>query len=1223
MPQSTFMGLVLALSIAAPAFCEIPAAASSAADRYFSDSLFNPALKEYQNVISGRLSVKRSDISRQDSAEESNAYYRIALCYGKLNDNAKASDAFDDFVRMFPKDGRVVDARYFAAGAQKAMGNLKEASERFFQVWRRFPSSGLAPDALFEAARCAQGCGDLARASDLFAQYCDAFGGGREKSQDAVVTLVKLLLAQKDLAEAEKRCENAQKWPPPADKSFQSRLLYCKALIAVMEEKPGPAGRLYSAMLSNDAPFPEIEEALLNYISFANNQKDCKTGFALFKKLAGIYQQKGQALSREYLLSWAQNAHDCLAYQDEEKLFRRILASFPQDSLSAKVQFMLSRCQVDRGDTAGSFETLQALSSSDSLSEYGAQAVLCLADLYNGQAQYDDAIAAYRRYCRMKGAREMDRALYAVGRIYKEKFQRYDAAAQEFEGLIRRFGESPLYHEALFALAECEEKAGGIKAAVQRYARVVESDAPKELVDKARKRMSYLSAYRAQNLESAVRLLAGIAQEKADSSDMAPRLMHVAGIYETDLRDYDAALQLYEQIPRYLHDPPDSVTGRLQLSKGRVYEKLWEKARFENDSVKADSARWRALALYNEILKLPRLPAVSDDAAFRVMMLSKPDIAAYDRYLARYPRGSHHDEVLLLIGRHFEAKAEVASDTSARRTALDAYRAIIRDGPDGDCAPQAYLGSARLYNMLDKQDSALAVIREFFLHCTDSAMAAEGCYLEGFSEKSRQNYSVALEKFKKVLYSYPFSGFARQARYEVAETYFAMGRYHDALTNYRLLVQHSVPDERAARARLGIGRSCAMLGRTGEAQQTLSAIVAEKPAPECAGSARFELAGLAQKGNNPAEAMRQYTLILGMPSFQDKRMVLMKMGSLSLDTREYSGAVLLFERALDAAASTADSAAAEAGVITALVMSGSQRAADKKIAQFAVRFGQDREVFAQIVYHQGLQNLVKKDYDHARSRFAAVLDKYSKSAYADSAAYQTALSYFYEGKKDKALDLFNRFINERPQSGLIGFAQFKIGMIYHDQNDFEQAVTFFSATLSHAETDSTTRFRAAYNAAIGLQKLSRWLDAGRMYELILDSFPQEISPSAAQLKIGFCFIQASHTAEALAHFQKAGDNPDPQEKPEVLYWIATCYAKMGDYQRATAEYLKVPALYAGMGRWDLTSECEAARLFERMGEYRKAVSLYKKILSTDGESGELGKEALARMEQLNGIMESQ
>ena len=1222
MPYSLVVVFFVTLMVARDAFCENRPASFSAAERYFSDSLFNPALKEYQSVINNRRIAERTSVSRQDSAEESGAYYKIAVCYGKLNDNAKASDAFDDFVRIFPKDGRVVDARFCAAEAQKSLGNLKEASERFFQVWRRFPASGLAQSALLEAARCAQRSGDNARAADLFGQFCETFGGGEELSKDAVISLVKLLLEQKDTVGAEKRCDDAQKqWA--SDKSFLSRILYCRALGAIMKGRHVSAGRFFSAMLSPDVPFPEQEEAILGYISFANVQKDCKTVCALFKKLAGIYQQKGQAISKEYLLSWAQSARDCLAFADEEKLYRRILASFPQDSLSARTMLLLSRCEVKRGDISGAFETLRSLASSDSLSEYGAQAVLSLADLYNGQAQYDDAIAAYRRYCRMKGARETDRALFAIGTIFKEKFHRYDAAAQEFEGLIRRFGESLLYHEALFALAECEEKAGGIQAAVQRYGRVVESDAPKELIDKARKRMSYLSAFRAQNLENAVRLLAGIAQEKADSSDMAPRLMHVAGIYENDLRDYEAALSLYERIPGYLHDPLDSMTGRLFLSKARVYEKLSEKARFENDSVKADSARARAIALYNDILKRPRVPAVSDDAAFRVMMLSAPDGAAFERFLSRYPKSGHRDEVLLLIGRQYEEKAEGAGDALARQRSIEAYRAIIRDDPEGGCAPQAYLGCGRQYGELDKPDSSLALMKEFSLHCADSSMAAEACFIEGRAEKSLGNYSIALEKFKKVLYSYPFSGRARQARYGIAETYFAMGRYHDALTNYRLYAQHSVPDERAAWARLGIGRCLIMLGRTGEAVQTMSALVTERPPPECAGSARFELAGLAQKHNDNGEAMRQYTQILGLPSYPEKRTILMKMGALSIDTREYSCAAAFFERAMAAAKAGADSADAAAGVITALVMDGQRKSADKKIAQFFARYGQNRDAFAQVVYHEGLHHLVKKEYDRARSRFAVVLDKYSKSSYADAAAYQTALSYFYEGKKEKALDMFNRFINEYPQSGFVGLSQFKIGMIYHEQNDFEQAVTFFSAALSHAETDSTTRFRAAYNAAIGLQKLSRWLEAGRMYELILDSFPEEISPSAAKLKIGFCLIQASYTAEALAHFQKAGDNPDPQEKPEVLYWIATCYAKMGEYQRAAAEYLKVPALYAGIGRWDLTAECEAARLYERLGEYGKAVSLYKKILSMDGETGDLGKEALARMAQLNGILENQ
>ena len=1191
------------------------------AERFFSDSLFSPALKEYQNYLGTVQTSKKVYLSRQDSLEQSTAVYKSAVCYFKLNEFAKSADAFDDFVRVFPRDGRVVDARYLASVAQRALGNLKEASERFFQVWRRYPVSGLAQDALFEAAQCAQNASDNIHAIDLFGQFCDTYAG-ETKSQDAVIALVKLLLAQKDPVASTKRLDDAQKrWP--ADKSFLSRLAYARALISCLTARQESAGAQFAAMLAYDTPFPEQEEALLNYIAFAQTRKDCKTGLVLYRKLSALYQQKGQTPSREYLLSWAADADACGSFTEEEKILRRTLTTFQQDSANGSVMLLLSQCQEKRHDIAAAFETLQSLASRDSSSESGARAVLSLANLFAGQAEYADALASYRRYCGMKGAREVDRALFEIGRLYQEKFRRYDAAAQEYENVVRRFGESAFYHEALFSLAQCEEQAGGIKAAVQRYSRVVESDAPKELADSARKRMSYLSAFRAQNLENAVRLLADIAQEKADSSDMAVRLMHVAGIYENDLRDFDAALALYDKIPGYQRNPSDSATGKLWLSKARVYEKLFEKARFENDSVRADSARVKALALYRDILRLGRLPAVTDDAAFRIMMLSSPDISAFLGYAAKYARGIHRNEVLLLIGRHYEARGAVPTDTVSRRKAAEAYRTIVRDDPNGESTAQAFLGCGRVYVTLGKPDSALGFLKEFYQHCTDSTLLAEGYFIEACSEKDRQNYSVALEKFKKVLYSYPFSGFARQARFGIAETDFAAGRYHEALANYRLYAQHSVPDERAAWAKLGIGRCCAILGKTGEAVQVLSSLVAEKLPSELSGRARFELAGCARKNNDFALALRQYNLILGLPQYSDRRTVLMKMGSLSFDNRAYADAAATYERAVAISMTRGDSAVAAVGVIAALVMAGSQKAADKKTSQFTARFGANRPEIADVAYYEGLQCLVKKEYDKARARFTEVTEKYETSGLRDDAAYQTALSYFYEGKKDKALEQFNRFVEGYPQSGLVGLAQFKIGMIYHEQNDFEQAVTFFSSALSHPETDSTTRFRAAFNAAVGLQKLSRWLEASRMYGIILDSFPSEISPSSVHLKIGFCLIQASRAAEALAHFQKADDNPGAQEKPEILYWIATCYAKMGDFNRATSEYLKVPALYAGIGRWDMTSECEAARLYERMGEYGKAVSLYKKIVTTDGETGDLGKEALARMEQLNSIMESQ
>jgi tetratricopeptide (TPR) repeat protein len=119
------------------------------------------------------------------------------------------------------------------------------------------------------------------------------------------------------------------------------------------------------------------------------------------------------------------------------------------------------------------------------------------------------------------------------------------------------------------------------------------------------------------------------------------------------------------------------------------------------------------------------------------------------------------------------------------------------------------------------------------------------------------------------------------------------------------------------------------------------------------------------------------------------------------------------------------------------------------------------------------------------------------------------------------------------------------------------------------------------------------------------------------LKIGFCCIQGARMEDALKKLQKAGaSNPAAQEKPEIMYWTATCYAKLGDLQKAVSEYLKVPAQYENSGQWPVTSEYEAARICERLGDYKKALGLYKKIVLVDGENGDIGKEALVQISRL-------
>jgi TolA-binding protein len=301
-------------------------------------------------------------------------------------------------------------------------------------------------------------------------------------------------------------------------------------------------------------------------------------------------------------------------------------------------------------------------------------------------------------------------------------------------------------------------------------------------------------------------------------------------------------------------------------------------------------------------------------------------------------------------------------------------------------------------------------------------------------------------------------------------------------------------------------------------------------------------------------------------------------------------------------------------------MEGNLRAADGRLKEFKERYGDRKEDMADIVYHEGLHFVVVKKYDKAVKRFRYVLEKYDETEWVDDAAYQVALSHYYNNEKEKALALFRGFVEKYPQSEYVPAADFKIAMIYHENEDFARAAEVFAKVSRNERADRKTRFRAASNAAVDYQKIAGWDDAAAMYTTILKEFPDAASASLMHLRTGFALAQASRFEAALQHFEQASVDPAPENKPELLYWLATCHAKLGNYQRAITEYLKVPYLYSGVGKWGITSEFEAARLYERLGRYERAQSLYRKIVRSDGEQGDFGKNAAMRLERLDNLI---
>ncbi len=1175
------------------------------AERFFNDSLYNFSFEQYQKY----LTLKRS------YENDPTAYYKSAFCQFKMGNNREAAEGFEEYIRLFPSETTIMEAMFLAGTMRKQVGDFKEAADWFYSVWSRFVGSARARLALFEAAHCSEVDKNSDRAIELYALYVTRFPK-TENAKPASLALVKLHVDRKEYSHAEEVLRETEKqWK--SDKRFLVRVYYYSALLLKRMQKTALAEEKFKAMDEcATVVFPEIEEAYKEYADVLTLRKKYKQAQVIFKKLEQIYTEKSDRPSPAFIKAWADNARRAHLNDDAIALYQRLLNEYRDDINIYLIQYRLAECLVGKGDFPKAIENLRSLELHDTTGEFSVRAVLKIGELYYNKGLYPSAIAAYRRYLQLPEREDKDRILYRIGKIYQEKYNRYDSALREYENLLKLYPASQYYQRAVLAMAQCQEALKEYTSAVRNYEYISEVGGDIQLVEKARLRAEYIRTFLIKDSETALYHLTDLVQKDQSQVTEFERLHTAADIYSKYLKDYTRALDMYTAIEK-LESLTDSTLAGIKIDKAHIYRKLHEKATYESNPKMSAYFKGMAVKQYTDIITNYSTLPFADEAAYSLMMLTSPNISEYESFITKYQSSRYLADVFINIARHYE-KRSATVDKKFSRKAVQAYGEIVTRFPGSRYASQSLLGLARNYLILDELDSTERSITHFVERFPNSVYDAEVYYIQGILAKKTQDHAQAGNIFKQVLYRYPFSSFAERSRYELALAERKTGKIFESLSNYRLYLQNYPEGAYALLARYGISKCLFKLDNRKEAIAIFTELLEQKIPEEILADIHYELARIAKEDNRIYDALNHYKAVLTVKGFAKRFEVLRRMGSIYFDNRIYDDAAASFDKALPCAETRKDSVAILTSHISAMIMDGKGRKADKRIKKFKGLYGnQYRNNIAEIVYYEGTYLLVKKEYEKAINRFRYILQKFEKSDRVDDAAYQIALSSYYQNKMDKALDLFHKFPVEYPSSEFVPLAYFKIGMIFHGQNDFIRSAENFTKVISEKKVDSKTRFRAANNAAVAYQKTSSWLDAARLYSIVMNDYADQIHQSSHHLKLGFCLIQASRFEDALEHFKKADVDPKKEDKPEILYWIGTCYAKLGDFSKAIAEYLKVPYLYSGIGKWGVTAEFEAARLYERQGGYAKAITLYRKIVNSDGEQGRFGKKALERIQRLS------
>ncbi len=111
-----------------------------------------------------------------DPAKEK-LYYEAAFDLIKARDFAKASQAFNAFLRKYPNSQYAGNAQYWLGEVDLAQGDLPAAAQAFARVGQAYPSHPKVPDSLFKLADVEQRLGNIDKAKSILRQVVTEYAG--------------------------------------------------------------------------------------------------------------------------------------------------------------------------------------------------------------------------------------------------------------------------------------------------------------------------------------------------------------------------------------------------------------------------------------------------------------------------------------------------------------------------------------------------------------------------------------------------------------------------------------------------------------------------------------------------------------------------------------------------------------------------------------------------------------------------------------------------------------------------------------------------------------------------------------------------------------------------------------------------------------------------------------------------------------------------------------
>lgn len=894
------------------------------------------------------------------------------------------------------------------------------------------------------------------------------------------------------------------------------------------------------------------------------------------------------------------------------RLLDRLQNRYPRHPRAQEARLGLAQHFVENGEQQRAKEQLRRIADDPSGASEGARALYMLARTEQKQGNLEAALTHFdrvlRRYPRADVA---PAALYATG-VAEVQLKRFDEATSSFERLGQRYPESAFSQNLGTILGEVYYRLDRFEEAVAEL-----QERLPDLSGEKRARAHYLlgeSYSQLEDRESALSSYRTVLNDHADSPYAAAARYGLAW-QQYNAGNYGAAAQAFAQVQASSSPRSEEAIYYEAVSRARAGAPEQALDRFRAFLENDPGGRLAAEAQYEVgLLQYQREEYAAAAAAFRTLVrnFSSSERAgeayywlgnAYladdqlDRALEAYDqaieRGAANESVRIEV--QFQKAWSLHRDGQYEQAATE-FVSLVKSFPDTPRTREGLLWAGDSFFQIGDYSRARTFLQQFLDTDVEGAQRAGARYALAWTYFKQRQFSTAARHFRQFLDSYEREGdipYRQDARLRLADCYFALKRYDDAIAVYR-----RAGGQGTDYALYQAGKGLYYADRPQEALETLQRFAQQYPDSPWRPDALYRMADIHFQQQDYAAARQGFRRLLEeYPNHDLAAEAQYAVGDSYYNAGDMESAVDAYRTVLLEYPESPTAAEAASSLFFALNAAGQQDRAEEVISSIAEN-SSDENMAERLRFERARAAYQSGQSKRALRLFREFVRTSTVDALLPSAYYHLGLLYADLDQQAEARTYLRQLLDQYPGSDEYANAALRLGDIYLAEENYEQAAQTYRAAAENEGTSDQLRAQARYGQSMALLQLERPGEAEDLLSQILDE--QDASPLQASARLGLGRIreQQGRTSDALDLYRTVAESANSETGAEALFRLGHLYRDQGEARTAIRELDRMSALFAGYPEWEARALLEQARAYRDLGETGQAVQLYDEVVNS-------------------------